>query len=60
MIAQNDTQSNNLGIHSRVHYIPQVGRELYFVINHDFIDEENGFSSTRSDIVLKVSSTFRF
>ena len=59
-LVQYDDQSNSLGIHSRLHYIPQAGRELYFVINHEFIDEEAGFSSTRSDIVLKVSYNFRF
>jgi hypothetical protein len=59
-IAQFDNQSNDFGIHSRLHYIPQTGRELFFVINHNLIDKEDGFRSTRSDTVLKINYTFRF
>jgi hypothetical protein len=59
-LMQYDNVSNNLGINSRVHWIPEAGRELFFVINHDLLDEVDGFKSAESDITLKVNYTFRF
>ena len=46
----------------RLHWIPEAGREIFFVINHT-LEEELGtdrFRSTFSDATLKVSYTFRF
>lgn len=59
-LAQFDNVSNNLGIHSRLHWIPTQGRELFVVLNHNFIDQENSFRSTESQLVLKFNYTFRF
>ncbi len=60
-LLQFDNQSNILGINSRLHWIPQAGRELFFVINHNMIDDlEEGFRSTDADITLKVNYTLRF
>jgi len=59
-LVQYDNRSKDLGIHSRLHFIPEAGRDLYLVINHNFVDEDDGLSSTRSDIVLKINYTFRF
>jgi hypothetical protein len=60
-LLQFDNQSNILGVNSRLHWIPQAGRELFFVINHNMIDDmEEGFRSTDADITLKVNYTLRF
>ena len=59
-IIQYDNISKNLGIHSRLHFLPETGQDLYLVINHNFLDKDDGYSSTRSDIVLKINYTIRF
>jgi len=59
-IIQYDNLSKDLGIHSRLHFLPETGRDLYLVVNHNFFDSEDGYSSTRSDIILKINYTIRF
>ena len=59
-LVQFDNVSNNLGFNSRLHWIPQAGRNIYLVFNHNLIDTETGFMSTRSDITIKANYTFRF
>ncbi len=59
-IIQYDNMSKTLGIQSRLHFLPETGRDLYLVINHNFLDNDDGYSSTRSDIILKVNYTIRF
>jgi hypothetical protein len=59
-IIQYDNISRDLGIHSRLHFLPETGQDLYLVFNHNFFDSEDDFRSTRSDIVLKLNYTFRF
>jgi hypothetical protein len=60
-LAQYDNLSRVLGINSRLHWIPQAGRELFFVINHNLIDDvEDGFRSTNADVTLKINYTLRF
>jgi hypothetical protein len=61
-LIQYDNVSEMAGINMRLHWIPEAGRELYFVINHnaeDF-DRDNKFHSTFSDTTAKVNYTFRF
>jgi hypothetical protein len=60
-LAQYDNLSRVLGINSRLHWIPQAGRELFFVINHNLVDDvDTGFRSTNADITLKINYTLRF
>ena len=59
-LVQFDNISNNLGINSRLHWEPEAGRDVYFVINYNMLNTEEGFVSTHSDITLKASYTFRF
>ena len=59
-LMQYDNVSNILGINARVHWIPEAGREMFFVVNHNLLDGTDGFKSTESDIILKVNYTFRF
>jgi hypothetical protein len=50
------------GINMRLHWIPQAGREVFFVINHNVADpdRDNSFHSTYSDMTAKMNYTFRF
>lgn len=61
-LLQYDNVSDTIGLSSRLHWIPEAGREMYFVINHtveDF-DLDDRFESLNSDAALKVNYTFRF
>jgi hypothetical protein len=59
---QYDNVSELLGINSRLHWIPEAGREMYLVFNQGLqdVDRDNRFRSTQSDVVAKVGYTFRF
>jgi hypothetical protein len=61
-LIQWDNGSDVLGINSRLHWIPQAGRNFYFVLNHSLQDlDENGtFHSLGADLTAKASYTFRF
>ncbi len=61
-LIQWDNGSDILGINSRLHWVPQAGRDFYLVLNHNLEDlDENGtFHSTRGDLTAKASYTFRF
>ena len=54
--------SEILGINSRLHWIPEAGREMFFVINHNFedYDRDNRFESLDAEATIKFSYTFRF
>jgi hypothetical protein len=59
---QYDNVSELIGINSRLHWIPEAGREMYLVFNQglqDF-DRDGRFRSTQSDVVAKAGYTFRF
>ncbi len=58
---QYDNTADVMAINSRLRYIPEAGRELILVLNHGAdVDPDNHLSSTRSDVNLKVSYTFRY
>jgi hypothetical protein len=61
-LIQYDNISETVGINSRLHWIPQAGREAFLVLNHnlDDLDHDNVFRSSFSEITLKYSYTFRF
>ena len=59
-LLQYDNVSRNFGIHSRLHWNRRSGQDLYFVINHSFLEEDNRFRSVSSEMTLKVSYVFRF
>lgn len=61
-LIQYDNVSEVMGLNSRLHWIPEAGRQAFLVFNYgleDF-DKDNVFHSTGSDISLKFSYTFRF
>ncbi len=61
-LVQYDNVSDSIAAHSRIRYIPQAGREMFIVFNHNLLDEnEDGtFRSTRADGTVKFNYTFRF
>ena len=62
-LIQYDNVSNSTGINMRLHWIPEAGRELFFVINHNLGTDFNRsprFESMQADITLKYTHTFRY
>jgi hypothetical protein len=61
-LIQYDNVSETTGINMRLHWIPEAGRELFFVINHNLqdFDRDNTFESLTADFTLKYTHTFRF
>jgi hypothetical protein len=59
---QYDNVSDSLGLNSIFRWLPRAGREMVFVVNHEFEDptETRNFKSLSSDIAFKFSYTFRF
>ena len=61
-LIQYDNVSEVVGFNSRLHWIPEAGRQAFLVFNYGLsdVDKDNDFISTNSDISLKFSYTFRF
>ena len=61
-LLQWDNGSDAIGVNSRLHYIPQAGREVYLVLNYNFqdFDEDGTFHSMDADLTAKLNYTFRF
>jgi hypothetical protein len=61
-LVQYDNVSEIAGVNMRLHWIPEAGREVYFVVNHNLedLDRDNRFRSSFSDLTAKVNYTFRF
>jgi hypothetical protein len=59
---QYDNVSEIMGVNLRLHWIPEAGREGFFVINHNLedFDLDNRFHSALSEASVKFSYTFRF
>jgi len=59
---QYDNVSEVLGFNSRLHWIPQAGREAFLVFNYGMndLDKNNDFTATNADLSLKFNYTFRF
>jgi hypothetical protein len=61
-LIQYDNVSNSIAAHSRVRWIPEAGREMFIVFNHNLAEElpGGGFRSQRADAAVKLNYTFRF
>jgi hypothetical protein len=61
-LVQYDNVSESLGFNSRLHWIPEAGREAFLVLNYGLIDPEkdNDFVAVNADLSLKFNYTFRF
>jgi hypothetical protein len=59
-LIQYDNISETIGINMRWHWIPQAGRELYFVVNQNLADPErdNSFVPATQDATIKFNYTF--
>ena len=59
---QYDNDSETIGVNSRLHWIPQAGREAFVVLNHGLqdLDRNDSFHSANADLSLKFSYTLRF
>ena len=61
-LIQYDNVSETMGINMRLHWIPEAGREIFFVINHSLedFDRDDSFHSQFADATVKANYTFRF
>ena len=61
-LVQYSNDSEVAGINSRIHWIPEAGRELFVVLNHnlDDIDRDDNFHSSFADFSVQYRHTFRF
>lgn len=61
-LIQYDNISEILGVNSRVHWIPQAGREAFLVLNHNLqdFDRDNAFESYFADVAVKFTYTLRY
>ncbi len=61
-LVQYDNVSENLGLNSRLHWIPRAGQQAFLVLNWGLQDrdKDNYFDSTVADLSLKLNYTYRF
>jgi len=61
-LIQYDNVSETAGINSRLHWIPEAGKEAFLVLNHNVqdLDRNDSFHSKNADMTFKVGYTFRF
>jgi hypothetical protein len=61
-LIQYDNFSEVVGFNSRLHWIPEAGREGFLVFNHSIADPDknDSFHSTYADVAVKFSYTWRF
>ncbi len=61
-LIQYDNVSENIGVNSRIHWIPEAGQQAYLVLNHNLqdLDRDNSFDSSFSETAIKFNYTFRF
>jgi hypothetical protein len=61
-LIQYDNISEMVGLNSRLHWIPEAGREGFIVLNHNLADADknDSFHSTSADMTVKFSYTWRF
>ena len=61
-LVQYDNGSETIGINSRLHWVPEAGREGFIVLNHNLLDldRNDSFNSSLAGLSLKFSHTFRF
>jgi hypothetical protein len=61
-LMQYDNLSEELGINTRLHWIPKAGQEGFIVLNHNVedADKDGSFRSAVADASVKFKYTFRF
>ncbi len=60
-LVQYDNVSEAMAINSRLHWIPEAGKQAFLVLNYGLsdVDKDNRFVSVNSDLSLKFSYTYR-
>lgn len=61
-LIQYDNVSEIASLNSRLHWVPEAGRNVFIVFNHNVADpdRDNDFHSLRTDWTVKADYTFRF
>ena len=61
-LVQYDNASRTTGVNSRLHWIPDAGRELFIVLNHNLedFDRDGRNHSDFADFTIKYRHTFRY
>lgn len=61
-LVQYDNVSDSIGLNSRLHWVPQAGRNVFLVLNHSYQERlsDMDFHSVSTDLTLKADYTFRF
>lgn len=61
-LIQYDNVSSVLGLSSRLHWMPQAGRDMFLAVDHNMSEAgtDNQFHSIASESALKFSYTYRF
>lgn len=61
-LMQYDNISEEIGINTRLQWIPQAGQEAFIVLNYNLQDwdQDNTFNTAFSDLTMKFRYTFRF
>ncbi len=61
-LLQYDNVSETLGINSRLHWVPEAGREGFVVLNRSLndSDKDGSFKPLSADVAVKFGYTFRF
>jgi hypothetical protein len=61
-LIQYDNATETTGINSRLHWVPEAGRELFIVLNHNLedFDRDGSNHSATADFTIKYRHTFRY
>lgn len=61
-LIQYDNVSEEIGINTRLQWVPRAGQEAFIVLNHNMqdFDQDNRFNTAFSELSLKFRYTFRF
>lgn len=61
-LVQYDNLSEEIGVNTRLQWIPRAGQEGFIVLNYNLQDKDknNAFEAASSDLAVKFKYTFRF
>jgi len=59
MLIQWNNETNEINLNFRLHYIPKIGSNLYFVYNHQW-DEMRNYRTIQNTGIAKIDYLFRF
>jgi hypothetical protein len=61
-LLQYDNVSELMGINSRLHWIPEAGKQVFLVLNYGLadMDGDNRFHAVNADLSLKMNYTLRY